>query len=170
MTSWHGQVTMTPDSDPTERNSDEQHRDIRASHWLDHLCRHRPDDLSAMFRDEVLTVSGTGSVIVWDLTAWGWMLLLFGILQFAAGVALFGGAGWARWTAIVLTGVNAVANVGFITVNPLWTTLIVALDIVVIYQLAARWVPAEAYYPRYEGSDAAPTAARDQMTRIGAGL
>jgi hypothetical protein len=123
-----------------------------------------------MFRDEVLTVSGTGSVIVWDLTAWGWMLLLFGILQFAAGVALFGGAGWARWTAIVLTGVNAVANVGFITVNPLWTTLIVALDIVVIYQLAARWVPAEAYYPRYEGSDAAPTAARDQMTRIGAGL
>jgi hypothetical protein len=126
--------------------------------------------LSAMFRDEVLTVSGTGSVIVWDLTAWGWMLLLFGILQFAAGVALFGGAGWARWTAIVLTGVNAVANVGFITVNPLWTTLIVALDIVVIYQLAARWVPAEAYYPRYEGSDAAPTAARDQMTRIGAGL
>ncbi len=49
--------------------------------------------LSALFRDEVLTVSGTGQVIVWDLTTWGWVLLLFGIFQFMAGCALFGGAG-----------------------------------------------------------------------------
>jgi hypothetical protein len=127
--------------------------------------------LSALFRDEVLTVSGTGRVIVWDLTAWGWALLIFGILEFIAGCALFGGAGWARWTAVVLAGLNAIANVGFITVQPLWTILIVALDITVIYQLAARWVPAEAYdYSGYRPSDEGPTAARDQMTRIGAGL
>jgi hypothetical protein len=127
--------------------------------------------LSALFRDEVLTVSGTGQVIVWDLTAWGWALLIFGIFQFIAGGALFGGAGWARWTAVVLAGLNAIANVGFITVQPLWTILIVALDIMVIYQLAARWVPAEAYdYPGYRPPDEGPTAARDQMTRMRTGL
>jgi hypothetical protein len=127
--------------------------------------------LSALFRDEVLTVSGTGQVIVWDLTAWGWALLIFGIFQFIAGCALFGGAGWARWTAVVLAGLNAIANVGFITVQPLWTILIVALDITVIYQLAARWVPAEAYdYSGDQPSDEGPTAARDEMTRIRAGL
>jgi hypothetical protein len=126
--------------------------------------------LSALFRDEVLTVSGTGRVIVWDLTAWGWALLIFGIFQFLAGCALFGGSGWARWTAIVLAGLNAIANVGFITVQPLWTILIVALDITVIYQLAARWVPGEAYdYPGYEASEG-PTAARDEMTRMRTGL
>jgi hypothetical protein len=127
--------------------------------------------LSALFRDEVLTVSGTGGVIVWDLTAWGWALLIFGIFQFLAGCALFGGAGWARWTAIVLAGLNAIANVGFITVQPIWTILIVALDITVIYQLAGRWVPAEAYdYSAYEPSAEGPTAARDEMTRIRTGI
>jgi hypothetical protein len=126
--------------------------------------------LSAIWRDQVLTATGTGRVIVWDLAAWGWILLLFGIFQFVAGCALFGGSGWARWTAIVLAGLNAIASVGSITVFPLWTILIVALDITVIYQLAARWVPAEAYYPSYEGSDVGPTAARDEATRLRTGL
>jgi hypothetical protein len=123
--------------------------------------------LAAIFQDDVLTATGGGRVIVWDLTAWGWILLLFGIFQFLAGAALFGGAGWARWTAIVLAGLNAVANVGFITVVPLWTILIVALDMIIIYQLTARWSdPAIASEQSYEGGETGPSAARDQMTRI----
>jgi hypothetical protein len=127
--------------------------------------------LAAIFRDEVLTTSGTGRVIVWDLTAWGWILLLFGIFQLLAGGGLFSAAGWARWTAIILAGLNAIANVGFITVFPIWTLLIVGLDIIVIYQLSARWEPlGEVSSGSYEGEDVGPTAARDQMTRARTGL
>jgi hypothetical protein len=179
MTPRHGVGTMTPDQ-TRQKGIRMSSRATSAAHtgWITFAgivliivgTVNTIYGLSALFRDEVLTVSGTGQVIVWDLTTWGWVLLLFGIFQFMAGCALFGGAGWARWTAIVLAGLNAVANVGFITVQPLWTLLIVALDITVIYQLAARWVPAKAYYPSYEASDAGPTAARDQMTRIGTGL
>ena len=53
--------------------------------------------LAAIFRDEVITTTG-GHVIVWDVTKWGWALLIFGILQLLAGMALFAGASWARWT------------------------------------------------------------------------
>lgn len=127
--------------------------------------------LAAIFEDQVLTATGGGRVIVWDLTAWGWVLLLFGAFQLLAGFALFGGAGWARWTAIVLAGLNAIANVGFITVFPLWTMLIVALDLIVIYQLSAGWRPGGgAHYADYEGRETGATAARDEMTRMRTGL
>ena len=123
--------------------------------------------LTAIFQDEVLTTTGEGRAIVWDLTAWGWILFLFGIFQLVAGSALFTGAGWARWTAVVLAGLNAVANVGFITVVPLWTILIVALDVIVIYQLTARWrAPVLTAEEGYETSEVGPTAARDELTRV----
>ena len=62
----------------------------------------------------------------------------------AAG--LFSGQGWARWTAIVFVMINAITQVAFITVFPLWTLLIVTLDIVIIYQLTARWDAEETRY------------------------
>jgi hypothetical protein len=126
--------------------------------------------LAAIFRDEVITTSG-GHVIVWDVTKWGWALFIFGIFQLCAGLALFTGAGWARWTAVVLAGVNAVGNVGFLTVQPIWTGLIIALDIIVIYQLTARWQPVDlAYYEGYDEQTGGASAARDQMTRMRTGL
>lgn len=123
--------------------------------------------LAAIFRDEVLTASGTGRVIVWDLTAWGWILLLFGAFQLLVGLGLFAGVGWARWSAVVLASLNAIANVGLITVFPLWTLLIVALNLIVVYQLSARWMVAEAEYAAtYGDAGVGPSAARDEMTRM----
>jgi hypothetical protein len=125
--------------------------------------------LAAIFRDEVITTTGAGGPIVWDVTAWGWVLLLFGILQILAGLGLFAGVGWARWTAVVLASLNAIANVGFITVFPLWTLLIVGLDLVVIYQLSARWMVADPDLTgTYRGAEGGvgSSAARDQATRI----
>ena len=73
--------------------------------------------LAAIFRDEVITTTGS-AVIVWDVTKWGWILLIFGIFQILAGMALFAGTSWARWTAVVLAGLNAIGNIGFLTVQP----------------------------------------------------
>jgi hypothetical protein len=126
--------------------------------------------LAAIFRDEVITTTGQ-HVIIWDVTRYGWILFIFGIFQLLAGMALFAGAGWARWTAVVLAGVNAVGNVPFLTVQPLWTALIIALDIIVIYQLTARWEAVDpAYYERYEEADRRATSARDEATRMRTGL
>jgi hypothetical protein len=126
--------------------------------------------LAAIFRDEVITTTGQ-HVIVWDVTRYGWILFIFGIFQLLAGMALFAGASWARWTAVVLAGLNAVGNVPFLTVQPLWTALIIALDIIVIYQLTARWEAVDpAYYERYDDATRGASSARDQMTRHRTGL
>ena len=94
--------------------------------------------LTAIFEDETLTEVG-GRVIVWDLTAWGWIHLIFGVLQVLAGLGLFAARGWARWAAIVFAMLNAIGQVAFITVFPLWTILVITLDLIVLYQLTARW-------------------------------
>src|SRR5262245_3863119 len=126
--------------------------------------------LAAIFRDQVVTTNG-GHVIVWDVTTWGWVLFIFGILQLCAGLALFTGATWARWFAVVLAGLNAIGNVGFLTVQPIWTSLIIALDIIVIYQLTARWVPVDStYYEGYETSSGTTRSPRDEATHMRTGL
>jgi len=126
--------------------------------------------LAAIFRDEVITTTGE-HVIIWDVTRYGWILFIFGIFQLLAGMALFAGAGWARWTAVVLAGLNAVGNVPFLTVQPVWTTLIIALDVIVIYQLTARWEAVDpAYYERYDEATRGASSARDEATRMRTGL
>lgn len=98
--------------------------------------------LAAILNEEIVTVSGTG-VIVWSFTTWGWIHLIVGAIMILVSFGLFAARGWARTLAIVFATLNAIAQVGLITAFPLWSILVIALDIIVIYQLATRpWEPA----------------------------
>jgi hypothetical protein len=94
--------------------------------------------LTALFNDTALTVGEEG-LIVWDFTAWGWIHLILGIVMICTGLGLFAGRGWARWTAIFFAMVSAFAQIAWMSTYPLWSILIITLDIIVIYQLTARW-------------------------------
>lgn len=94
--------------------------------------------LAAIFSDDVFQVTGDG-LIVWDYTAWGWIHLGLGVVMILTCMGLLQGADWARWAAVVFAMVNAIGQVAFITAFPLWTLLIITLDLIVIYQLTARW-------------------------------
>jgi hypothetical protein len=97
--------------------------------------------LAGILNDEVVSVGGKG-VIVWDFTAWGWAHLVIGCVMMAASFALFAGRGWARWLAVAVATLSAVAQIGSISAFPLYALAVLALDITVIYQLTARWSPA----------------------------
>ena len=71
-----------------------------------------------------------------DATSWGWIHLLLGILVAAAGFAVFAGRLWARAVGIVLATLSAIANFLFLPYYPIWSVLIIALDVVVIWALA----------------------------------
>lgn len=99
--------------------------------------------LAAILNDEVVTVGGGTGVTVWDFTAWGWIHLVLGIVMALAAVGLFTGSGVARWFAIGLAMLNALAQFGVISAFPLWGILMIVLDVVIIYQLVVRWEPEE---------------------------
>jgi len=64
-----------------------------------------------------------------DLTAWGWIHILLGVLEIVAGFAVLKGQTWARVVGIVLACLSMIANFGFLPYYPLWSLLIIALDI-----------------------------------------
>lgn len=98
------------------------------------------EGLIAIVRDNYYVVS-SDQVIVFNLSTWGWLALIWGIVLFLAGLALWSGAGWARWLTVVLAGFNILGQLSFLgsTAWPLWTLVIIGLNVVVIYALTARW-------------------------------
>jgi hypothetical protein len=68
-------------------------------------------------------------------------MLIWGALLVLAGLGLVAGQGWARWFAIVVVGLNFIVQLGFLgnTQTPLWSLTAVALNIIVLYALTARW-------------------------------
>ena len=94
--------------------------------------------LTALFNDEYFAVRG-GELLVLDFTAWGWITLIWGLVLIAAGLSLLAGRGWARWFAILAVFVNTIAQIAFLASYPIWSTIIIALDVFVLYALTARW-------------------------------
>ncbi|HEX5800827.1 MAG TPA: hypothetical protein VFY02_12010 [Gaiellaceae bacterium] len=96
--------------------------------------------LIALFEDEYFIVTASGFLVV-DLTAWGWVLLIWGVLLISAGLGLASGQGWARWLAIVVVGLNFIVQLGFLgnSQYPLWSLTVMALNVIVLYALTARW-------------------------------
>jgi len=95
-----------------------------------------------ILQDEYVVATAKGLAIV-DVTTWGWMTLLWVGLLVLAGLGLLGGAGWARWLAIIGVSINAIQQIAFMAnypqAYPLWNILIVTLNILVLYALTARW-------------------------------
>lgn len=108
------------------------------------------EGLVALFRGEYYVVTEE-QVLVFDITAWGWITLLIGILVALAGGALLSGAAWARVVAVVLAVVNAVAQLAFVSVHPLWSTIVIALCVTVIWAVVVHGSEADTM-TKYESS------------------
>jgi hypothetical protein len=95
--------------------------------------------LVAIFKDRYFVVPSSGLVVSVDYTVWGWVHLVLGILAVGAGIGLLQGRTWARIVMIVLAGLSALVNLGFLSAYPIWSTLVIAFDVIVIYALTVRW-------------------------------
>ncbi|PVZ05406.1 DUF7144 family membrane protein [Actinomycetospora cinnamomea] len=95
--------------------------------------------LFALFSPTYVTLTGAG-VLLFDLTAWGWVHIVLGILVLATGMSLLGRApGWARGVGITLLAINAIVQLAYLPAYPIWSLVLITLDIVVIYALMVTW-------------------------------
>jgi hypothetical protein len=93
--------------------------------------------LVAIFENEFY-VPTRNYLFQFDATSWGWTHLLLGLLVAFAGYGLLSGKTWARTVAIFLAVLSAIANFAFIPYYPFWSLLIIALDVFVIWAIAAH--------------------------------
>jgi hypothetical protein len=94
--------------------------------------------LTALLNEGFLNTVGAGNLVVWDLAAWGWVHLVFGLVTLMVGTSLFSGAAWARSVTVMLATLNLVAQFVFVSVYPLWSLVLMAVSLLVIYALTAR--------------------------------
>jgi hypothetical protein len=93
--------------------------------------------VAIIYRQRTVLVADRLYVI--NLTGWGILVLAFGVVLACAGLGVLSGRTWARVAAIVLIALHAVVQVGWLAAYPLWSLLMLGLDIVVLYALTAGW-------------------------------
>jgi hypothetical protein len=74
-------------------------------------------------------------IFAFDLTTWGWTHILIGIIVLAAGFGVITGQLWGRVVGITIALLSMLANFAFIPYYPVWSLLIIALNVFVIWAL-----------------------------------
>ena len=74
-----------------------------------------------------------------DVTTWGWVHVVIGLIGAGTGVALLYGASWARILGVVIAAVSVIANFLWLPYYPLWAVIIIAFDVFVIWALIVSW-------------------------------
>ena len=92
----------------------------------------------AIFDDGFYAVTENGLLVNVDYTVWGWVHLLLGLLIVAAGAGLLAGNTAARILAVALAGLSAILNVAFIEAKPVWSVIVIAIDVLVIYAVTVH--------------------------------
>jgi predicted phage tail protein len=90
---------------------------------------------AALIRGSYFTVASSYPYRA-NVTAWGWIHVILGIVLIAVSVWVLGGSVAARFTAMALAVVSAVVHFLYIPYQPIWAVLIIVVDVAVIWALA----------------------------------
>jgi hypothetical protein len=96
------------------------------------------EGIVAIVRDDYYVTTSSGLVLTFDYTTWGWTHLLIGALTVLTGIGVFLGRMWARVLGIIAAVLSALANMMFLPAYPVWCTIVIATDVLVIYALAVH--------------------------------
>jgi hypothetical protein len=92
--------------------------------------------ISAILHDE-LYVTTPQYLYAFDLTSWGLIHLIIGAILAVAGVGVLQGATWARAVGVAVAVLSLFANFAYIPYFPIWSILIIAVDVIVIWALCS---------------------------------
>jgi len=73
-----------------------------------------------------------------NVTAWGWIHLIIGIVVLIAGFGLFQAQPWARVTAVIIAIITALTGFAWMPVYPIWGVVYIAVSLFVIWALTVH--------------------------------
>jgi len=95
------------------------------------------DGIAAIANDDIL-VTTRNYAFAFDTTAWGWIHLVMGSIVVLARFGLFTGNLAARIVAIAMATLAAIANFLWLPYYPIWSVIVIALAVTVIWALTAH--------------------------------
>ena len=93
--------------------------------------------LVALFNDEFYVV-GRKWTFQLDVTTWGWIHLILGLVLAIAGFALFSGPLWARIVVIAAAALTCLTQFAAMPYYPLWSLTVITTCALVIWALIAH--------------------------------
>lgn len=90
------------------------------------------DGIVALLRSSYLS----NDLPIGDIKAWGWGILILGAVQMILSGAILRGRRWSVFVGIMLSVINLIGQMLFVRTYPVWSLLVIALDVLVIYALA----------------------------------
>jgi hypothetical protein len=93
------------------------------------------DGIAAIAKSHALTTNA--DYIIGNIRAWGWVVLILGIVQLVAVAALARNRPWARWFAVVVLALNTLAHLLALPTYPIWSVLVIAANVIALYGLVA---------------------------------
>jgi hypothetical protein len=94
--------------------------------------------LTLIAGDEIYVTGKDSSVVlVGDVSGWGWVILIVGILEVIASFGVLARSQAARWFGIIMAVLAALAHLPvFFGRQPLYSLVVVLMSVLVIYGLA----------------------------------
>ncbi|QNE77672.1 hypothetical protein F0344_26485 [Streptomyces finlayi] len=74
-------------------------------------------------------------VFKFDVSAWGWIHLILGVILLFVGWGILQGAGWARGAGVGLASLSIITNFVWLPYQPVWAIVSIAIDVFVIWAL-----------------------------------
>jgi hypothetical protein len=96
------------------------------------------EGLVALFDQGYYLVAPSGLVLSVDYNTWGWAHLIIGVLAVATGIGLIASNMLARVVGVILAVISAILNLVFIAAYPVWSTIVIAIDVIVIYAIVVH--------------------------------
>jgi uncharacterized membrane protein len=93
--------------------------------------------LVALLNDEWVVWGNSGAVLI-DVSAWGWIHLVLGILLVLVGLGILYGNVVARIFGVAIAGLSLLASFFALPLYPLWSLVVIAIDLLVIWALVVH--------------------------------
>lgn len=94
------------------------------------------EGLSAVLDDQLFLTTPDYLYSI-DLTGWGWIHMTLGAIAVGVGIAVLYGRTWARVAGILIAALSAVANFAYLPYYPVWSMLVIMIDVLAIWALAS---------------------------------
>ncbi|MCC8929452.1 MAG: hypothetical protein WBB62_03185 [Rhodococcus sp. (in: high G+C Gram-positive bacteria)] len=95
--------------------------------------------IAGVSKDEIFVMPGD-YIYKLDLTTWGWIYIVLGVLAVAVAIGMMMTATWARVVALSLAALSLIANFLSLPYYPWWSIILIVLNVIVIWAISS-WHP-----------------------------
>lgn len=88
--------------------------------------------LFAVFNDDLVIFGREGALLL-DITGWGWVHMLLGLLLLLSGILVLRGNMFGRIVAVILATLSIIVNFIWLPVYPVWAIVVITMDIFILY-------------------------------------